>query len=377
MAGIYFHIPFCKQACTYCNFHFSTVSKNKDLLIDSMYRELELRKGFFNDEIIDSIYFGGGSPSVLSPKLIGRLIMKAKNIFNISNSAEITLELNPDDSSLEYLEALKANRINRLSIGVQSFIEEDLRLMNRVHSSDQAFNAINDSRSVFENFSIDLIYGLPNSNKEKWTFNLNNALLFNPPHISSYALIVEPKTILKKQVDSGEILLVDESEVERQYHYMIKCLEKKNYNNYEFSSFAKSENYSVNNNGYWKGKPYLGIGPSAHSFDGNNKRSWNISQNNLYIKAIKRNQLPFTEEILSLKDRYNEVVMIGLRTSSGVSLSFIRENIGNKFADYLEENSKKQILSNKLFWEGDNLHVTKKSKFLSDGIASDLFIIDL
>ena len=377
MADIYIHFPFCKQACTYCNFHFSTSFKNQDLIIKSMYRELELRAGFFKNELIDSIYFGGGSPSLLSPELLGRFILKIKKTFNVSNSVEITLELNPDDSSIEYLNGLKENKINRLSIGVQSFIEDDLKLMKRAHTSNQAFKTMKEVKSLFKNFSIDLIYGLPNSNIEKWKFNLNTALSYDPPHISCYALTVESKTVLKKQVALGEVLLIEESEVEEQYHHMINYLEKKKYDNYEFSNFAHSGNYSVNNNGYWKGKPYLGIGPSAHSFDGNNMRSWNINKNNLYIKSIGENKLPITEEHLSLKDRFNEIVMTGLRTSSGVSLKIIREKIGKKFVNYLEKNSKNRILSNDLCWDGDHLHVTKKSKFLSDGIASDLFMVDL
>ena len=377
MAGIYVHFPFCKQACTYCNFHFSTSLKNKDVLIESMYREIELRNRFFKNEIIDSIYFGGGSPSLLSAKSLGFFILKIKKLFNVSRLVEITVELNPDDSSTEYLNELKEIEVNRVSLGIQSFIEEDLNLMKRAHSSDQAFDSIEKVKSVFKNFSIDLIYGLPNSNLDKWMFNLNTSLTYEPPHISCYALTVEPKTLLKKQIDSGEILLIDESKVEEQYLNMVNYLQKNKYDNYEFSSFAKPGNHSINNNGYWKGKPYLGIGPSAHSFDGNNKRSWNINQNNLYIKSIKENKLPFTEEHLSLKDKFNETIMTGLRTSTGVSLKEIRGNLGNKFADYLEENSKNRILSNDLYWDRGHLHVTKKSKFLSDGIASDLFIIDL
>ncbi len=377
MAGIYIHFPFCKQACTYCNFHFSTSLKNQDLMVKSMYRELELRDDFFKNELINSIYFGGGSPSLLSSEIVGRFILKIKKTFNVSKSVEITIEINPDDSSKEYLKGLKENKINRLSIGVQSFIEEDLKLMKRAHTSNQAFKTMKEVKSLFKNFSIDLIYGLPNSNIEKWKFNLNTALSYNPPHISCYALTVEPRTVLKKQVALGEVLLIEESEVKEQYNHMINYLEKKKYDNYEFSNFAHSGNYSVNNNGYWIGKPYLGIGPSAHSFDGNNVRSWNINQNNIYIKSIKENKLPITEEYLSLKDKFNEIVMTGLRTSSGVSLKIIREKIGKKFVNYLEENSKSRILSNDLYWDGDYLHITKKSKFLSDRIASDLFMIDL
>ena len=376
MAGIYLHFPFCKQACSYCNFHFSTSHKNKGALIKSMYKEIDLRADFFDDKIIESIYFGGGSPSLLDPKTIGNFILKIKSIFKVSRMVEITLEINPDDSSLDYLLKLKENKINRLSIGVQSFLKEDLILMNRVHSVDQSFKTLNDVKHNFDNFSIDLIYGLPYSNIDKWKFNLDTALSFNPPHISSYILTVEPKTALKRKIDKGEVALIEENEIENQYRYMVSYLESLGYINYEFSSFTNSGKYSINNNGYWHGKPYLGIGPSAHSYDGKNKRSWNVKQNNLYINSIQENKLFFTEEILSQNDRFNEIIMTGLRTSSGVSLKLIKKIIGKKYADFLEENSKKRVLLNDLYWDGDSLHVSKKSKFLSDGIASELFILN-
>ena len=376
MAGIYLHFPFCKQACSYCNFHFSTSLKNKGALIKSMHKEIDLRADFFNDEIIESIYFGGGSPSLLDPKTLGNFILKIKSIFKVSRMVEITLEINPDDSSLDYLLKLKENKINRLSIGVQSFLKEDLILMNRVHSVDQSFKTLNDVKHNFDNFSIDLIYGLPYSNIDKWKFNLDTALSFNPPHISSYILTVEPKTALKRKIDKGEVALIEENEIENQYRYMVSYLESLGYINYEFSSFTNSGKYSINNNGYWHGKPYLGIGPSAHSYDGKNKRSWNVKQNNLYINSIQENKLFFTEEILSQNDRFNEIIMTGLRTSSGVSLKLIKKVIGKKYADFLEENSKKRVLLNDLYWDGDYLHVSKKSKFLSDGIASELFILN-
>jgi len=377
MAGIYIHFPFCKQACTYCNFHFSTSSKNHNTIIEIMLREIELRVDFFENEIIDSIYFGGGSPSLLAPKSISFFILKIKKLFNVSGSAEITLELNPDDSSIEYLKELKIIGINRLSLGIQSFIEEDLSLMKRVHSSYQAYSSIENVSSIFKNFSIDLIYGLPNSNLKKWMFNLNTSLSYEPPHLSCYALTVEPKTVLKKQIISGEVLLIEEFKVEEQYLKMVNYLQANKYDNYEFSSFAKPGNYSINNNGYWKGNPYLGIGPSAHSFDGKNKRSWNVNQNNLYVKSIKESKLPLTEEYLSLNDIFNETIMTSLRTSTGVSVKAIRDKLGDKFANSLKKNSKDRVVSNDLYWDGDYLHVSKKSKFLTDGIASDLFIIDL
>ncbi|MAH82751.1 MAG: coproporphyrinogen III oxidase [Flavobacteriaceae bacterium] len=377
MAGIYIHFPFCKKACTYCNFHFSTSLNYQKTMVESMLKEIDLRKSYLGEELIDSIYFGGGSPSLLSAKLIGEFILKIKKIFNVSETVEITLEMNPDDSSTDYLLELKENKVNRLSLGVQSFFDDDLKLINRIHSANDAIESLNKIKDTFNNFSIDLIYGLPYSDIQKWEYNLKTALKFEPPHISSYALTVENKTVLKKQVDNGNILLIDESLVEEQYFYMIDLLEKKNYDNYEFSNFAFPKKHSVNNNGYWKGNPYLGIGPSAHSFNGKNKRSWNLKNNKLYIKSIKENKLLFDEEKLSLKDRFNEIVMTGLRTSSGISLKTIREKIGDRYADFLEKTSEKRVISNDLYWDADSLHVSKKSKFISDGIASDLFLINL
>ena len=377
MAGIYFHFPFCKKACTYCNFHFSTSLNNTNLMIKSMQQELRMRKDFFKNNIVNSIYFGGGTPSLIHPKLIGDFVLFIKDNFKVSDDIEITLELNPDDASLDYLNALKQNHINRLSIGIQSFNQEDLDLMNRPHNASQAYIALEMIRDIFENFSMDLIYGIPHSNLDKWKFNLDEALSFNPPHLSLYALTVEDKTVMKKQILSGKLTPLNEFDVEQQYWYMIKLLEKNNYINYEFSNFSKPGYISKNNEGYWSGSAYLGIGPSAHSFDGKMTRSWNISQNIKYLNSIKKKSLPLSIESLSLKDRFNELVMTGLRTSSGVSTQKIRKQIGEKFVAYLEENAKKRILSNDLYWDGDNLHITKKSKFLSDGIASDLFLVNL
>ncbi len=376
MAGIYFHFPFCKKACTYCNFHFSTSFKKKKLVLSSMIKELIMRKDFLNNKIIESIYFGGGSPSLIDPNLVGEFIQCVKDYYKVSEDAEITMELNPDDASYEYINSLKKNKVNRISIGVQSFIEEDLLLMNRSHNSHQAFRSIEMVKDTFENFSLDLIYGMPTTNLDKWKFNLSKAISYDPPHLSSYVLTVEDKTILKKQISSGELHSIPEKEVEDQYWYMINYLEKFKYHNYEFSSFSKSGYYSKNNNGYWSGKAYLGIGPSAHSFDGLMTRSWNVSQNSSYLNSIEQNCLPLSMESLSLKDRFNEMVMTGLRTSSGVSIQKIRSKIGEKFVSYLEETAKKRVLSNDLYWDGDHLHVTKKSKFLSDGIASDLFLVN-
>ena len=375
MAGIYFHFPFCKKACTYCNFHFSTVLKNKNNLIQAMFLELNLRKDFFESEKIESIYFGGGSPSIMKANQIGEFILKVKELFKVSNSVEITLELNPEDASMEYLEELIKFNVNRLSVGVQSFFNDDLKLINRVHDSKKASEALYQVKKVFENFSIDLIYGLPNSNLLKWKKNLRKALSFNPPHLSCYALTVEPKTMLSHQIKLGKVKPVNESLIKDQYDYLIGFMESLGYENYEFSNFSIQGKHSINNTAYWEGKSYLGIGPAAHSFDGNLVRSWNINQNNNYIKAIKNKKLPLRLEKLSKKDRYNESVMTGLRTSKGISLDNIKKHYGESYFNYLKINSEKKIFSNDLYWRDGNLCVSRESKFLTDGLASELFIL--
>ena len=374
MSNLYFHYPFCKQACHYCNFHFSTNSKNKDTLWETMKKELVLRSKEIS-EPIESIYFGGGSPSLLSPKAIGDLIKLIKLHLKLEDHLEVTLEVNPDDVTADYLSGLKKAGINRLSLGVQSFIDKDLVLMNRAHNNSQSLNALELISKTFTNYSLDLIYGMPDSSLAEWEENLETALGFNPPHISSYALTVEEKTALHHKVKKGDIILLPEEEVENQYQLMVQKLESLGYINYEFSNFGKPEFFSVNNQNYWQGKPYIGIGPAAHSFDGKNIRKWNVSNNQLYINSIKEGKLPFKEEQLTLKDRYNEYLMTGLRTTHGISLLYVQENFGNRYGMYLEEQAARHLSENFFFWDGDHLKVSAKAKFLTDGLASDLFMV--
>ena len=374
MSNLYFHYPFCKQACHYCNFHFSTNSKNKDTLWETMKKELVLRSKEIS-EPIESIYFGGGSPSLLSPKAIGDLIKLIKLHLKLEDHLEVTLEVNPDDVTANYLSGLKKAGINRLSLGVQSFIDKDLVLMNRAHNNSQSLNALELISKTFTNYSLDLIYGMPDSSLAEWEENLETALGFNPPHISSYALTVEEKTALHHKVKKGDIILLPEEEVENQYQLMVQKLESLGYINYEFSNFGKPEFFSVNNQNYWQGKPYIGIGPAAHSFDGKNIRKWNVSNNQLYINSIKEGKLPFKEEQLTLKDRYNEYLMTGLRTTHGISLLYVQENFGNRYGMYLEEQAARHLSENFFFWDGDHLKVSAKAKFLTDGLASDLFMV--
>ena len=376
LAGIYIHIPFCKQACFYCDFHFSTSLKKKDELITGLIKEIEIRKEELNNSIIETIYFGGGTPSLLSTNEIEILVDAVYKNHSVVAFPEITLEANPDDLSKEKIIELSGSPVNRLSIGVQSFFEQDLKLMNRAHNSKEAKESLSLAIRHFDNISVDLIYGIPDCTNEQWRENIQTALSFGVPHISSYALTVEPKTALASFIKKGIIKNVDDEKSQEQFLILIDELEKAGFVHYETSSFGKEGFFSKNNSSYWLGKSYLGIGPSAHSFDGK-QRSWNVRNNNIYIKVIQQNQLPIERETLSNRDRYNEYIMTGLRTIWGVSLEKINRDFGHKYVTYLEDQSKKYIEQELLYIENGILITTKKGKFLSDGIASDLFMINL
>ena len=374
MAGIYFHFPFCRQACHYCNFHFSTQLKYQDQMLQAFKKEIELRTEEWPEEL-ESIYFGGGSPSLLSPKSVEQLINLVIKKINLRHGIEITIEVNPDDVTFEYLEALSYIGINRLSIGIQSFLDRELKLMNRIHNADQAVKTIEWTAQLFQNFSVDLIYGTPSSDLFSWKKNLNQALSFDVPHLSSYALTVEPKTVLAHQVKNKKVRLLDEEWVKLQYDWMVNRMEEAGYENYEFSNFSKPGFHAVNNANYWKGKAYMGIGPAAHSYDGKRKRSWNPSNNIKYLKSIQQGILPAQFENLNAHEAFNEYLMTGLRTSWGVSLQKINETFGKHYSNYLEKQVENHLIDQRLYWDGDVLKVSKSAKFLTDGIASDLFLL--
>ncbi len=376
MSGIYIHIPFCKQACYYCDFHFSTSLKKKDELISCLIKEIELRKDELNNATIETIYFGGGTPSLLSKTEIENIIDAIYQQHSVIEQPEITLEANPDDLSEEKIKEFSNSRINRLSIGIQSFFEHDLKVMNRAHNASEAKKCLEIATQYFKNISVDLIYGIPDCTNEQWLANIKTALSFGVPHISSYALTVEPKTALANFIQKGIIKNVDDDKAEEQFHILIDELTKANFIHYETSNFGKEDFFSKNNSSYWLGKSYVGIGPSAHSFDGN-KRGWNIRNNNKYIKSIQQNVLPLEVENLSKKDKYNEYVMTGLRTIWGVSLEKISNEFGFQYLSYLKKQSKKYIKEELLYIDNETLKTTKKGKFLSDGIASDLFMLNL
>lgn len=344
-------------------------------MITALAKEMKLRKNEFENEIIETIYFGGGTPSRLEIADFRILIDAVYDNYNVVENPEITIEANPDDLTEDYLKELSETKINRLSIGIQSFFEDDLLLMNRAHNAEEAKKCLENATKHFDNISLDLIYGIPDMSNEKWTKNIETALSFGINHISSYALTVEPKTALKKLIDTGKIAAPKDEVAETHFQILIETLENKGFIHYELSNFSKEGFFSKNNSSYWLGKKYIGIGPSAHSFDGKS-RSWNVSNNVIYIHKINENILPNEIETLSETDTYNEYVMTGLRTIWGVSLDKIETNFGKKYLNYLLKNADKHLQNNLLTIENNVLKTTKKGKFLTDGIASDLFMLN-
>ena len=376
MSGIYIHIPFCKQACHYCDFHFSTSMKKKEEMVLALAKEIHLRKDESSEETIETIYFGGGTPSVLTSAEINFLIDAVYQNYKVVEKPEITLEANPDDLSEERILELSKSKINRLSIGIQSFFEDDLKMMNRAHNSAEAKRCLEFATQYFDNISLDLIYGIPGMSNEKWKQNIETALSFGIPHISSYALTVEPKTALNKLIQTGKITAPNDEAAQEHFAILVETLESKGFVHYELSNFAKENYFSKNNSAYWLGKKYIGIGPSAHSYNGI-ARSWNVANNPIYLKSIQEDKLPNETEILSVTDRYNEYIMTGLRTIWGVSFDRVEKEFGVEYLNYLNKQTKKYLDDDLLFIEIDILKPTKKGKFLTDGIASDLFYLNL
>lgn len=343
-------------------------------MVSAICKELQLRKNELPEKL-ETIYFGGGTPSLLTLEELGHIFETIDANHAVSKNAEITLEANPDDLSEEKTIELSKSKINRLSIGVQSFFEEDLKLMNRAHNAEEALKSIQLAKKYFENISIDLIYGIPGMDSERWEKNLEIALGLEVPHISAYALTVEPKTALAKFIKTGKIKPVEDEVAKEHFEILVETLEKAGFEHYEFSNFGKPGYFSQNNLAYWQGKNYLGIGPAAHSYTGN-QRSWNVSNNHKYIQAIQKNELPSQSETLLEMDKYNEFIMTRLRLQEGVSLSEMEEKFGKEKKTYLLEQAENYLKQDLLFLENGFLKVSKKGKFLSDGIASDLFWVD-
>lgn len=376
MAGIYFHIPFCKQACHYCDFHFSTSIKYKGELLEAMAKELQLQSAFLNTRKISTIYFGGGTPSVLDAHEISYLLDETSRYFDIERATEITLEANPDDLDKKKVEALRETPISRFSIGIQSFFDEDLKWMNRVHTAQEADSAIKRVQDAgFEDLTADLIYGYPLLSDEKWLSNILKLAGLSVPHISAYSMTVEPRTALAHFIKVGAQKNMDEEQATAQFLQLIETLSSFSYEHYEISNFAFPNRYAKHNTNYWRSEPYLGIGPSAHSFDGT-KRQWNINNNGRYIAEIGKNNVPAEVELLSTVNQINEYIMTSLRTMWGLDLDRIQNLYGPAWHDAIVSNAQRFEEENKLFREQDHLKLTTAGKLMADFIASELFIED-
>jgi oxygen-independent coproporphyrinogen III oxidase len=369
MPGIYIHIPFCKQACHYCDFHFSTSLKNKEDFLLALKKEILLQKDYLSPAapsskpVIQSIYFGGGTPSLLSEKDILGIFDTLNLYFAIEKNAEITLEANPDDLTEEKIRELKNTPVNRLSIGIQSFSDTELKLLNRAHNSSEAVASVRYAQKAgFDNITIDLIYGIQTLTNEQWEKNLDTAFSLEVPHISAYCLTVEPKTALSAFIKKGKLKNVDEEKSERN-----------NFIQYEISNFCKVNYYSRHNSSYWKNEPYLGLGPSAHSYNGSS-RQWNIANNNIYIKSLENNELTFEKEVLTKEIKHNEYILTSLRTTWGCDTAYVKKGFGEEYLRHLLKRAEPYISQNCLSENGGILTLTNSGKFIADRIASDLFI---
>ena len=369
MAGIYLHIPFCKQACHYCDFHFSTSLKYRAEVLHAMLKELDLRKDYLQGAPLESIYFGGGTPSILGQEELNRLFEKIYELHEVKPDAEITLEANPDDLTEHKLQQLSQTPVNRLSIGIQSFSEADLLFMNRAHNAAEASRCIELAQAAgFYNLTIDLIYGSSTTSHEQWAENIARVLAFNIPHISCYCLTVEAKTALAHFVETGKAKPVDDQQAALQFQFLMDQLGAAGYDHYEISNFAKPGNYAVHNSNYWLGKSYLGIGPSAHSYNGQS-RQWNVANNGKYRKALAANELPFEIEYLTADQKYNELVMTKLRTIWGVHLADLEPSYRRYFSQQMEP----FVMEGKVIQQADHYVLTQSGRLIADRIAMEAF----
>lgn len=374
MPGIYIHVPFCKKACHYCNFHFSTQLQLKSDLVAAICKEAVLRKAFLQ-EPIDTIYLGGGTPSLLSGSELEILLNTLNEHYTISPDAEITLEANPDDIDSEKLNHWHQAGINRLSIGIQSFFEEDLQWMNRAHNAEQAKHCIELAQTAgFYNLTIDLIYGTPGLTNERWKQNIETALTLGIPHLSCYALTVEPNTALDVMVRKGTKKEIDTDHQATHFNTLTETLQNAGFEHYEISNFAKPGFRSKHNSSYWQGKPYLGLGPSAHSFDGHVTRQWNISNNPLYISSLQQGIIPLESETLTTVQRINEYLMTSLRTIEGISLNFLENKWGEESKQAVLKAAQIHVAQQNIELREQHIILTAQGKFLADGIAADLFV---
>ena len=387
---IYIHIPYCKQACYYCDFHFRVAMKDRDAMLDSMKKEIALRKDYLrmNDAVeekipVETLYFGGGTPSVLSIDELNGLMDAVSQYYSLAPDAEITLEANPDDLTDEYLHELHSLGFNRLSIGIQSFSDDDLRWMNRRHSAREAVQSIDAAHCAgFSNINIDLMYGLPAMTQSRWEANLSQALALDTPHLSAYHLSIEPRTVFGRQQKKGKVFAIPEDESIRQFETLTDAMEKAGYEHYEISNFARPCFRSRHNSAYWRQQPYIGIGPAAHSYDGQS-RQWNICNNTEYIAILERASLPLSEEqqdllwfereLLTPVEQYNDYVLVSLRTAWGTDIEYIRRHFGNTFADTFLQQAGIYIQNGSMQEQTGVYTLTRKGKMMADRIASNLF----
>jgi oxygen-independent coproporphyrinogen-3 oxidase len=375
VSGIYIHIPFCKKACHYCDFHFSTSLQHKDALVKSILSEIDLRINYLPDKHIETIYFGGGTPSLLYEKESFLILEKIYKLYNVSKDAEISFECNPDDLSDEKLKELKRLEINRLSIGLQSFDEEELIWMNRAHTAKESEASVKRAQDRgFENITIDLIYGSKFSNITNWKKTLDKAIALDVKHISSYNLTIEEKTKLGHDFKVKKEVAIDDEKSSDLFLEMIDRLEKNDFIHYEISNFGKDGFFSRHNSNYWKGKHYLGLGPSAHSFDGQS-RQWNVANNNLYVKQVgEKKEDYFEKEILTEKERFNEYILTSLRTIWGVDLNYLKTNFNSDFVKAFLSQVENYIKQESVLVKNQTYTLSEKGKLLADKIASDLFV---
>ena len=376
MAGIYLHIPFCRQACHYCDFHFSTNAEIKEQLIHAMGEEISLQRDYLDNEPVNTIYFGGGTPSLLSPLELAALLQTIHRTFTVSPDAEVTLEANPDDIAEEGLRALKSIGINRLSIGVQSFDDDILRYLNRAHNAQSATRSVEIAKTAgFTNISIDLIYAIPGLSSQEWNRAITKALSLRPQHISAYTLTIEEKTAFGNWLAKGKLIPVDEALAAEQMEMLVTALTSNGFRHYEISNFALPGFESRHNNNYWKGGKYLGIGPSAHSYNGATRQS-NVSNNHLYVREIKMKKIPAETEVLQKGDQINEYILTTLRTDDGCDLHFLKSHFGydvlSLHKGYLQELENHNLIA----VVDQHLKLTDSGKLLADKISSDLFLTE-
>jgi oxygen-independent coproporphyrinogen III oxidase len=374
MAGIYIHIPYCRQKCHYCNFFSVASLKSREKLIDALILEIALQKDYLDNEVIETIYFGGGTPSLLKTDEMTKIIDRLSKHHNIIQSPEITLEANPDDLSRDKITALRKTPINRLSIGVQSFFDQDLKYLNRIHSADEALMSVKTATDRgYNNLSIDLIYGIPTLTDENWLQNLDTFFTLNLQHLSAYALTVEPKTALDLLINRSKLKPVEEDAIVSHFNLLMKSMTENGYTQYEISNFCMEPLFSKHNMSYWLGKKYLGIGPSAHSFNGIS-RQWNVSSINQYISSVEKQILPSTIEVLSEDQLFNEYILTSLRTMWGTDLDIIESRFGKYYSTHFLTNIAKSLSDKKVMVQGKKYYLSNNGKLFADRVASELFI---